>query len=142
MSDLELTTRNQIRGTVTGVVTGAVMAEVTIAVGGEQIVAVITRHSAERLGLADGDDVTVLIKATEVMLAKGSEGLDRLTTRNQIPGKVTNVQTGNVMAEVTIDAKGNELVAAVTKGSVERLGLAAGDDVVALIKATEVMVAK
>jgi molybdate transport system regulatory protein len=123
-------------------VTGAVMAEVTIAVGGEQIVAVITRHSAERLGLAEGDDVTVLIKATEVMLAKGSEGLDRLTTRNQIPGKVTNVQTGNVMAEVTIDAKGNELVAAVTKGSVERLGLAAGDDVVALIKATEVMVAK
>jgi molybdate transport system regulatory protein len=142
MSDLDLTTRNQIRGTVTGVVTGAVMAEVTIAVGGEQIVAVITRHSAERLGLADGDDVTVLIKATEVMLAKGSEGLDRLTTRNQIPGKVTNVQTGNVMAEVTIDAKGNELVAAVTKGSVERLGLAAGDDVVALIKATEVMIAK
>jgi len=142
MSDLELTTRNQIRGTVTGVVTGAVMAEVTIAVGGEQIVAVITRHSAERLGLADGDDVTVLIKATEVMLAKGSEGLDRLTTRNQIPGKVTNVQTGNVMAEVTIDAKGTELVAAVTKGSVERLGLAAGDDVVALIKATEVMIAK
>jgi molybdate transport system regulatory protein len=142
MSDLDLTTRNQIRGTVTGVVTGAVMAEVTIAVGGEQIVAVITRHSAERLGLADGDDVTVLIKATEVMLAKGSDGLDRLTTRNQIPGKVTNVQTGNVMAEVTIDAKGNELVAAVTKGSVERLGLAAGDDVVALIKATEVMVAK
>jgi molybdate transport system regulatory protein len=142
MSDLDLTTRNQIRGTVTGVVTGAVMAEVTIAVGGEQIVAVITRHSAERLGLADGDDVTVLIKATEVMLAKGSDGLDRLTTRNQIPGKVTNVQTGNVMAEVTIDAKGNELVAAVTKGSVERLGLAAGDDVVALIKATEVMIAK
>jgi molybdate transport system regulatory protein len=142
MSDLDLTTRNQIRGTVTGVVTGAVMAEVTIAVGVEQIVAVITRHSAERLGLADGDDVTVLIKATEVMLAKGSEGLDRLTTRNQIPGKVTNVQTGNVMAEVTIDAKGNELVAAVTKGSVERLGLAAGDDVVALIKATEVMIAK
>jgi molybdate transport system regulatory protein len=142
MSDLDLTTRNQIRGTVTGVVTGAVMAEVTIAVGGEQIVAVITRHSAERLGLADGDDVTVLIKATEVMLAKGSDGLDRLTTRNQIPGKVTNVQTGNVMAEVTIDAKGTELVAAVTKGSVERLGLAAGDDVVALIKATEVMIAK
>jgi len=142
MSDLELTTRDQIRGTVTGVVTGAVMAEVTIAVGGEQIVAVITRHSAERLGLADGDDVTVLIKATEVMLAKGSDGLDRLTTRNQIPGKVTNVQTGNVMAEVTIDAKGTELVAAVTKGSVERLGLAAGDDVVALIKATEVMIAK
>jgi molybdate transport system regulatory protein len=142
MTDLELTTRNRVRGTVTGVVTGTVMAEVTISVGSEQIVAVITRHSAERLGLADGDDVTVLIKATEVMLAKGSAPLDRISTRNQIPGKITGVQQGSVMSEVTIDAGGSELVAAVTRNSVERLGLKPGDDVVALIKATEVMVAK
>ena len=142
MTDLELTTRNRVRGTVTGVVTGRVMAEVTISVGSDQIVAVITRHSAERLGLADGDAVTVLIKATEVMLAKGSARLDRLSTRNQIPGKVTGLQLGSVMAEVTIDAGGSELVAAVTRGSVERLGLAPGDDVLALIKATDVMVAK
>jgi molybdate transport system regulatory protein len=138
----DLTTRNRLAGTVAGVVTGTVMAEVTVAVGGEQLVAVITRHSAERLGLAQGDAVTVLIKATEVMLAKGSDRLDRLTTRNQVAGTVTAVQSGNVMAEVTIDAGGGELVAAVTRASVERLGLAAGDDVVALIKATEVMLAK
>ena len=135
----DLTTRNRLTGTVEGVLTGTVMAEVTVAVAGEHLVAVITRHSAERLGLAQGDAVTVLIKATEVMLAKGS---DRLTTRNQVAGKVTAVQPGSVMAEVTIDAGGSEIVAAVTRASVERLGLSAGDDVVALIKATEVMLAK
>jgi molybdopterin-binding protein len=39
-------------------------------VAGQEIVAAITRGSAEALGLAEGDEVTVLIKATEVMLGK------------------------------------------------------------------------
>jgi molybdate transport system regulatory protein len=137
-----LTARNQLQGKVTHVVTGSVMAEVTIDVHGEEFVAAVTRHSAERLELSEGDTVTVLVKATEVMLAKGSGRLDQLTTRNQIGGKVTNVESGSVMAEVTIDVGGGELVAAVTRHSVERLGLVKGDDVIVLIKATEVMLAK
>ena len=60
-----LTTRNQIRGKVTGVTLGSVMAEVKVEVHGDEFVAVITKHSAERLNLQDGDEVTVLIKATE-----------------------------------------------------------------------------
>jgi molybdate transport system regulatory protein len=137
-----LTTRNQLQGTVASVVTGPVMAEVEIDVSGQNFVAAITRHSVDRLGLAKGDAVTVLIKATEVMLAKGSSSYDELTTRNQVKGKVKSVETGEVMAEVQIEAAGGELVAAVTRHSVERLGLSAGDDVVALVKATEVMLAK
>lgn len=67
---MELSTRNQLRGKVTAVLTGSVMAEVKIDVNGNEIVAAVTRHSVERLDLQEGDDVTVLIKATEVMLAK------------------------------------------------------------------------
>jgi molybdopterin-binding protein len=67
---VELSTRNQLRGKVTAVLTGSVMAEVKIDVNGNEIVAAVTRHSVERLDLQEGDDVTVLIKATEVMLAK------------------------------------------------------------------------
>jgi molybdopterin-binding protein len=44
------------------------MAEVTVDVDGQQIVSAITRSSAERLGLAEGQPVTVFIKATEVIL--------------------------------------------------------------------------
>jgi len=137
-----LTTRNQLQGIVRDVVTGSVMAEVKVDVHGEELVAAITRHSAERLDLSEGDRVSVLVKATEVMLAKGSQPIAALTTRNQLPGKVTSVVTGSVMAEVEIDVGGDELVAAVTKHSVARLGIAAGDDVVVLIKATEVMLGK
>ena len=60
--------RNQLTGTVRSVELGAVMAEVVIDVEGQQIVSAITRASAERLGLAEGRQVTVFIKATEVLL--------------------------------------------------------------------------
>ena len=46
------------------------MAEVTVDIGGQTLVSVITRGSAERLNLKAGDTVTVIIKATEVMLGK------------------------------------------------------------------------
>jgi molybdopterin-binding protein len=65
---VKLSARNQLNGTVRSVELGAVMAEVTVDVGGQQIVSVITRASAERLGLAEGRPVTVFIKATEVLL--------------------------------------------------------------------------
>lgn len=60
--------RNQLSGTVTAVTLGAVMAEVSIDVGGTTIVAAITKASAERLGLAEGSAVTAIIKATDVMV--------------------------------------------------------------------------
>jgi molybdopterin-binding protein len=55
---------------VTGVAHGGIMAEVVVDVGGQTVVAAITRRSAQNLGLAEGDEVTVLIKSTEVMLGK------------------------------------------------------------------------
>ena len=65
---MQLSARNQLNGTVSNVELGAVMAEVTVDVAGQQIVSAITRASAERLGLAEGQPVTVFIKATEVLL--------------------------------------------------------------------------
>jgi molybdopterin-binding protein len=66
---MELSARNQLQGTVRSVTLGTIMAEVVVEVGGQEVVAAITRGSAERLGLADGQEVTVIVKATEVMLA-------------------------------------------------------------------------
>ena len=67
---MKLSTRNQLAGKVTDVKLGTIMSEITVDVGGQTITAAITRASAEELALASGDDVTVLIKATEVMLGK------------------------------------------------------------------------
>jgi molybdopterin-binding protein len=67
---MQISARNKLVGTVTSVKLGGVMAEVVVAVGDNEIVSVVTRASAEELGLAEGDSVTVIVKSTEVMLAK------------------------------------------------------------------------
>lgn len=64
-----------------------------------------------------------------------------LSARNQLPGVVTDIKLDGVMAEVIIKTNGGEeVVSAVTRASVERLGIAVGDEVVAVIKATEVLI--
>jgi molybdate transport system regulatory protein len=67
----------------------------------------------------------------------------RLSARNQLPGTIVSVAHGSVMSTVTIRLSGgDEVVASITKESAESLGLAAGDQVRAVIKATDVMVGK
>jgi molybdopterin-binding protein len=68
---MRLSTRNQLRGTVASVQLGGVMASVKVNLpDGQQITSTITREAAEDLALADGDDIVVLVKSTEVMLGK------------------------------------------------------------------------
>jgi molybdopterin-binding protein len=66
---MDLSARNQLRGTVRSVTLGTVMAEVVVDVKGQEIVSVVTRGSAERLGLSEGSAVRVVIKSTDVLLA-------------------------------------------------------------------------
>jgi molybdopterin-binding protein len=66
--EMPLSARNQIRGTVKHIVLGEVMAEVIVDIGVTEIVAAITRRSVETLGIKVGDEVSAVVKATEVML--------------------------------------------------------------------------
>jgi molybdopterin-binding protein len=65
-----------------------------------------------------------------------------LSARNQFEGVVKSLTLGNVMAEVVVAVGEIEFVAAITRGSAEAMGLKVGDKVKAVVKATEVMVAK
>ena len=67
----------------------------------------------------------------------------QLSARNQLNGKVTGVELGAVMANVKIEvSEPGVITAVITKESVEKLGLAEGDDVAAIIKSTEVIIGK
>jgi molybdopterin-binding protein len=67
---MKLSARNQLRGRVTAVKSGAVMAEVEVQIEPGTVVAAITDTSREHLELKEGDEVTVVIKSTEVLIAK------------------------------------------------------------------------
>jgi molybdopterin-binding protein len=68
--NMPISARNQLQGKVLKVTLGDIMAHVDVKIGKSQIESVITRRSAEELGLKKGDKVTVVIKSTEVMLEK------------------------------------------------------------------------
>ena len=72
IAGLDLSARNQLRGRVIGLSIEGLMAEVRIGIGDQELVAVITRSSAERLRLRVGEPVFAVVKSTEVMIAKGA----------------------------------------------------------------------
>jgi molybdopterin-binding protein len=67
----------------------------------------------------------------------------KLSARNQIKGKVVRVQKGQTTAHVRIDIGGGVVItSSITNEAVDELGLAVGDEAIAVIKASDVMVAK
>jgi molybdopterin-binding protein len=67
---MAISARNQLRGQVKDVKLGSIMAHIVVQVGDNEIESVITRRSAEEMNLQIGDNVTVVIKSTEVMIQK------------------------------------------------------------------------
>jgi molybdopterin-binding protein len=64
----------------------------------------------------------------------------KLSARNQIPARVTGINSGEAIANVELDAGGVRLVASITVEAVRELGLAVGSEVTAVIKASDVIV--
>lgn len=67
---MQISARNVLKGTVKSVNHGAVNSEIVVELpGGQELVSIITKSSAERLGLAEGKEVCAVVKASNVMLA-------------------------------------------------------------------------
>lgn len=132
--------RNQLSGRVSAIHKGVVNDTVELALpGGERVVATLTCESTENLGLTVGGDAIALVKASSVLLALPEEGI-RLSARNQFPGAVLQIIEGPVNADVRVRLAGGSVMAAViTAESVARLGLKEGTPVIAVVKASSVM---
>jgi molybdopterin-binding protein len=67
---MPLSARNQLPGVIEEIQLGSIMARIVVKVGANLIESVITRQSAEEMGLKKGDSVRVVVKSTEVMIQK------------------------------------------------------------------------
>jgi molybdopterin-binding protein len=65
----------------------------------------------------------------------------KISARNQLQGTVQSITRGEAIANVVLDVAGQRLVASITVEAVEELGLAEGSDVIAVVKASDVMLA-
>lgn len=139
---MKLSARNILKGTVTEVTKGAVNGIVVIECCGTKIKSDITNEAIESLGLEVGKEAYAIVKAANVMMAVGQEGLSKLSARNQLAGTVEEVTKGAVNGHVTIAIDGTEakVKASITNEAIENLDLKAGDKACAVIKATDVMV--
>jgi molybdopterin-binding protein len=67
---MKISARNMLKGKIKKVIHGAVNSEITIELpGGTELVSIITKSSAENLGLSEGKDVYAVIKSSNVMIA-------------------------------------------------------------------------
>jgi molybdate transport system regulatory protein len=131
--------RNQFVCTIVGLRDGDVDYEVYLRVDAHhELVAVVTRDSAEQLELSIGTEVVALVKASAVLLLT-DEGL-RTSARNHLWGEVLRVVEGPVNSEVTLGlGQGKTVTAVVTHESVVALGLVPGIRACAVFKSSSVI---
>ena len=139
---MNLSARNQLKAAVAAVKKGAVNDEVSLRLAdGTMLTSIITETSCENLGLKEGAEAYAVIKATNVMIGDLDDGGLKLSARNQLKGTVDAVKDGAVNCEVDVTLSGGEKITSIiTMSSAKRLGLAAGKEVRAVIKASDIMV--
>jgi molybdate transport system regulatory protein len=129
---------NEVRGRIVAVHSNDHLSLVDVAVDDEVFTAVLLETPAERASLTAGAPAVLQFKETEVALAKGLSGL--ISLRNRFPVVVTEIRRGELLSEVILDYRGRVLGSIVTTRAVERLRLAPGDRIEALVKANEMTV--
>lgn len=139
---MSVSARNQLSGVVSSVADGAVNDEIELTLeSGDKIVAVVTQSSSKTLGLVVGKPAVAFIKAPWVLLATVDSGFV-FSARNQFKGQIISLVKGAINATVTVQtAAGLELTAVITNDSVDDMGLSTGSDIIALIKASSVILA-
>jgi molybdate transport system regulatory protein len=136
---MKTSARNQFTGTIVAMREGDVDFEVRLRLDVEnELVAIITKDSAENLGLQIGMEINALVKSSSALLL--TDPNIRTTARNHLWGEVTRISDGTVNAEITIALPGGKTVCAVvTHDSVAHLGLAIGERACAIFKASTVI---
>lgn len=139
---MKTSARNALRGTIARITRDVLSAEVAVQVSGETTIhASLTMESVKELGLVEGREAVVLIKAPFVMLARDEPGL-QVSARNSIAGRVLRCEQSPLQAEVVIEiGDGKTIAASITAASATAMGIAPGLPVRALFDASHVILA-
>ena len=137
-----ISARNQIDVTVEEVKNGAVNTLLVLTTAqGTKMYASITESSTESMHLQVGDKVIAFFKASHVLIGIGWS--IPISARNKLQGVIKTIIKGAVNSEVALTLpSGDVLSSIVTNDAVEDMALKVGEEVVAIIKSSDVMIAK
>jgi molybdate transport system regulatory protein len=139
---MKASARNQFAGPIIEIKEGMVDCEVRIRLDEQlELAAIITRESAENLGLRVGKEVSAFVKSSSVLLMRDADA--RISARNRFSGQINHIHEGPVNAEVSIALPGGRHVvtAVITHESLEKLELKVGGSACAVFKASSVFLA-
>ena len=108
------------------------------AVGEHRLTAMLVGAANDAAGWQAGMAVDLLFKEAEVALARNLTGM--ISLRNRMPCIVTGVEHGKLLTRVMLDFDGHAIESVITTRSASALGIAAGVEVEALVKANEMAV--
>lgn len=137
-----ISARNQIDVTIEEIKHGAVSTLLVLTTfSGTKLYANITESSTENMHLQVGDKVMAFFKASHVLVTTG--WAIPISARNKLKGIIKTIAMGAVNAEISIEMpSGDILRAIVTNDAVKDMALKDGDEIVAIIKSSDVMIAK
>lgn len=128
---------NNLAGIITAIDTDGNLSLVDIDVtGGATMTALIVENPEHCPWLEIGHKVNVLFKETEVSIARNLSG--QISLRNRFPANITTIRSSGMLAEITLDSVGHQVISIITSRSAQRMELKTGDPVEWLVKANEV----
>lgn len=128
---------NKLPGKIVALECNSHMSLVDVAVEGDTFTATLLETPEQSPHLKIDQPVTLMFKETEVSLAKNLSGL--ISLRNRFPVVVQGIERGAIMSAIGLDYRGHSLACVITTRAVDRLQLAIGDQVEALVKANEMV---
>ncbi|MCF6149573.1 MAG: TOBE domain-containing protein [Candidatus Kuenenia sp.] len=131
---------SKLKGKIIKILPSKVHAQIQILWKNTPLSVIVTKASCEEMGLREGDFLYVLVKGTDVMLAKSFSG--KLSARNRVEGTVQHIVHGDVLSKVAFESQGDLLYAIITNMSLKEMDIGEGDKVTAIVKSTELILMK
>lgn len=128
---------NKFCATVVDVKVDNGLAIITLEANQVRIKTVIIGNSGKESAYKMGEEVTAIIKETEVVIAKNLNL--QISLQNRIPGTIKSIEKNSLLSKINLDTAIGSLTSVITSHATEELKLSVDDEVLALIKTNEIM---
>ena len=128
---------NTLTGTISAIDSDGSLCLVDIEVAGQRTMsALVVETPGQCPWLRQDNKVQVLFKETEVSIARNLSG--EISLRNRLDAAITDIRSEGMLAEISLDFAGQQIVSIITSRSAKRMALQVGDGVEWLVKANEI----
>jgi len=130
---------NKLTGVITKVDCDDHLSIVEVDVHGQRMKSIVIETPESAPFLKTGSEIEVIFKETEVSIAKDFSG--GISLQNKMGCRIKSIQQGKLLSRILLDFKGFEVISIITSAAVHQLELKADDQVTALVKTNEIMIA-